>query len=95
MQGYQDDFYWDRFDDRRHGDTYQDYLFAMLREVVAKNWVWNVCSHDHKTPTREAFDATKGRWLRDFLVRAVDLGCRIIAPETLYDEMRTPIGGTA
>lgn len=30
VQGYQDDFYWDRFDDRRHGDTYDDYLFAMF-----------------------------------------------------------------
>ncbi|MFH1731458.1 MAG: polysaccharide deacetylase family protein [Planctomycetota bacterium] len=95
VQGYQDDFYWDRFDDRRHGDTYQDYLFATLKEVAANDWVWSVCSHDHKTPTREAFDATKGRWLRDFLVRAVETGCRIIAPETLYDEMRASGGDKA
>ena len=93
VQGYQDDFYWDRFDDRRHGDRYHDYLVAMLREVSEKNWVWNINSHDHDTPTKEAFDQTKGRWLRDFLVRAGDLGCRFVSPEKLYEEMKSTTAG--
>jgi peptidoglycan/xylan/chitin deacetylase (PgdA/CDA1 family) len=60
VQGYQDDFYWERFDDQRHGDSYQDYLFAMLHKVSEKNWVWNIMSHDHGTPTEEIFHQTKG-----------------------------------
>ncbi len=90
VQGYQDDFYWERFDDRRHGDSYQDYLVAMLQEVSKKHLIWNVCSHDHGTPTREVFDRSKGKWLRDFLVRAKDLGFRFISPYKLYDEMKRP-----
>ncbi|MFH1570644.1 MAG: polysaccharide deacetylase family protein [Gemmatimonadota bacterium] len=87
IQGYQDDFYWDRFDDRRHGDTYQDYLYAMLGEVAERDWVWNVCSHDHGTTTAEAFAASKGRWLEDLIRRAQDLGIRFLGPEQLYQEM--------
>ena len=39
VQGYQDDFYWDRFDDRRFGDSYQDYIFAMLEKSLIFNVV--------------------------------------------------------
>lgn len=88
VQGYQDDFYWDRFDDRRHGDTYQDYLVAMLNDVSKKGLDWNICSHDHGTPTKEIFDSTKGKWLRDFLVTAKDLGLNFMAPDELYTEMK-------
>jgi hypothetical protein len=87
VQGYQDDSYWERFDDRRHGEAYQDYLFATLQEVAGHDWVWNLCSHDHGTPTAEAFFETKGRWLEDLLVRAKDLGIRFLSPEQLYEEM--------
>ncbi len=90
IQGYQDDFYWERFDDRRHGDSYQDYLVAMLQEVSKKNWIWNICSHDHGTSTKEVFHKTKGKWLRDFLVRAKDLGVRFLSPDKLYEEMKRP-----
>jgi len=89
IQGYQDDFYWDRFDDRRYGHTYQDYLFTMLPRVAADNLVWNICSHDHGTSTAGIFHQTKGKWLRDFITHAKGLGIRLISPETLYQEMRT------
>ncbi len=92
VQGYQDDFYWDRFDDRRHGDSYQDYLYAMLEEVAAKDWVWNICSHDHGTPTKEAFAQTKGAWLGDLIERAKKLGIRFLSPPELYREMREAKG---
>jgi len=88
VQGYQDDFYWDRFDDRRYGDSYNDYLDAMLEEVSEQDLVWNLCSHDHRSATVEAFQAGKGKWLRDFLTKAADSGCRFIAPTTLYEEMK-------
>ena len=88
IQGYQDDFYWDRFDDRRHGPEYRDYLYAMLDEVAANGWVWNLCSHDHGTHTREAFDATKGKWIGEMISRAKDLGIRFLSPSQLYEEMR-------
>ena len=88
IQGYQDDFYWDRFDDRRHGDTYQDYLYAMLAEVEKNDWVWNICSHDHGTSTKEAFRQTKGTWLEDLIVRACDLGIRFAGPLQVYQEMK-------
>jgi len=86
LQGYQDDFYWDRFDDRRHGDTYQDYLYAMLEEVAKNDWVWNVASHDHATRTKEAFFETKGKWIGDFIVRAKGVGIRFAAPGDVYAE---------
>jgi peptidoglycan/xylan/chitin deacetylase (PgdA/CDA1 family) len=92
VQGYQDDFYWDRFDDRSHGDTYQDYLFAMLPEVCRKNWVWSLCSHDHGTPTKRDFFDTKGKWIEDVIVRAKDLGIRFVSPEELYREMKADGG---
>ena len=88
VQGYQDDFYWDRFDNRSHGDTYQDYLFAMLPEVCRNNWVWNLCSHDHGTPTKQDFFETKGKWLEDVIVRAKDLGIRFVSSGELYRELK-------
>jgi len=87
LQGYQDDFYWDRFDDRRYGDTYQDYLYAMIEEVAENDWIWNIASHDHETPTKEAFFETKGKWIEDFMKRGLDAGIRFSEPETLYAEM--------
>ena len=91
VQGYQDDFYWERFDDRRHGSTYPDYLLATLEEVSRHDWVWNVCSHDHGTPTKEAFDATKAVWLGPLIARAKELGIRMVSPEELYSEMHAPL----
>jgi len=88
VQGYQDDFYWERFDDRRHGDTYQDYLYATLREVADSDWVWNLCSHDHDTPTKQEFFETKGKWLEDFIVRAGELDIRFVGPEDYYAELK-------
>jgi len=94
IQGYQDDSQWERFDDRRHGDTYQDYLFAMLYEVSRNDWVWSVCSHDHGTPTKEAFFSTKGKWVENLIIRARDLGMRFLAPHELYMEMKARIQTT-
>ena len=88
IQGYQDDFYWERFDDRRYGETYQDYIYAMLEEVAQNDWVWNLCSHDHGTATVEIFDQTKGKWIEDLILRAKDLGIRFVAPGDFYEEMR-------
>ena len=88
IHGYQDDFYWDRFDDRRHGDTYQDYLYATIDEVAENDWVWSLCSHDHGTPTIDAFRETKGVWLRDFITRAQSRGLRFLDPTTLYNDMK-------
>jgi hypothetical protein len=86
IQGYQDDFYWDRFDDRRHGDAYQDYLCAMIAEVCRNDWVWSVCSHDHNTPDKEAFLRTKGVFLEAFIVRAKAAGARFLTAPQYYDE---------
>lgn len=87
VQGYQDDFYWDRFDDRQFGDSYQDYLLAMLKKVSDENLVWNVCSHDHGTVNVETFFQTKGVWIEELIIRAKDLGIRFTSPPTLYTEM--------
>ena len=87
VQGYQDDFYWDRFDDRRFGDSYQDYLFAMLEKVADESLVWNVCSHDHGTVDVETFFQTKGAWIEELIIRAKDMGIRFISPPDLYAEM--------
>ena len=62
----------------------------MLQKVSKKNWIFNICSHDHGTPTKEVFLKTKGKWLRDFLVRAKDLGLRFLSPDKLYEEMKGP-----
>jgi hypothetical protein len=88
IQGYQDEFYWDRFDDRRHGNTYQDYLEAALNEIEKNNWVWSVCCHDHDTPTKEAFFETKGKWIEWLILHAMTLGIRCLSPLELYDEMK-------
>ncbi|MBQ41949.1 MAG: hypothetical protein CME15_05775 [Gemmatimonadetes bacterium] len=88
IQGYQDDFYWDRFDDRRHGETYEDNLFATLEQVAAEDLVWNLCSHDHGTATAEVFFETKGRWLGAVIERALQLGVRFASPPDLYEELK-------
>ena len=96
VQGYQDDFYWDRFDDRQYGETYQDYLFAMLEKVAVKDLVWNVCSHDHGTVDTETFFQTKGQWIEELIVQAMDLGIRFASPPQVYAEMKAgvrPSGG--
>jgi len=90
VQGYQDDFYWERFDDRQHGDTYQHYLLAMLSMVSENDWVWNLCSHDHGTPIKQAFFKTKGMWLEEVIMHAKDIGIRFLSPCELYDEMKRP-----
>ena len=82
------DFYWDRFDDRRHGETYEDYLFATLEQVAAEDLVWNLCSHDHGTATAEVFFETKGRWLGALIARGRQLGVRFVSPPAFYDELK-------
>lgn len=91
VQGYQDDFYWNQFDDRRHGETYEDYLHATLEEVATHDWVWNVDAHDHSTPTPEAFAETKGKWLEAFIARGQELGIRFAAPDAFYEEMHQAV----
>lgn len=87
IHGYQDDFYWERFDDRHNGSTYQDYLHAMIGEVCRNDWVWSFCSHDHHTPTRQAFFETKGAFLEDFIRQAKDAGARFLTAPQYYAEM--------
>jgi len=87
VQGYQDDFYWDRFDDRQFGDTYQDYLFAMLEKIANENLVWNVCSHDHGTIDMDSFSRTKGDWIEMLIVQAKSLGIQFATPSDLYEQM--------
>ena len=87
IQGYQDDFYWERFDDRSHGETYQDWLYWMLEEISKKDLIFNLCSHDHGTKTKEEFYTHKA-WLEDLIKRALDLGIRFAGPEDIYQEMK-------
>ena len=89
VQGYQDDFYWERFDDRSHGETYQDYLFAMVDETAKNGWVWNLCSHDHRTPTKQEF-LRERKWIADLIVRARDAGLRFASPPEIYDQLEGP-----
>ena len=91
VQGYQDDFYWDRFDDRQYGESYQDYLFAMLEKVGAEDLVWNVCSHDHGTVDTETFFQTKGKWIEELIAQAMDLGIRFASPPQVYAEMKAAV----
>jgi len=86
VPGYQDDFYWERFDDRAHGPDYADYLAWAVDHVVANDYVWTVSSHDHDTETVESFEAHKGVWLRSVLGRAKDAGARFMTCEDLYQE---------
>ena len=89
VQGYQDDFYWERFDDRSHGETYQDYLFAMVDETAKNGWVWNLCSHDHRTPTKQEFWRER-KWIADLIVRARDAGLRFASPPEIYNQLEGP-----
>ena len=86
VQGYQDDFYWERFDDRSHGPDYADYLCWAIDHVVANDLVWCVNSHDHDTETADAFEANKGVWLRAVLAKARSAGVRFMTCEALYQE---------
>ncbi len=86
IQGYQDDFYWERFDDRAHGPDYTDYLSWAVEHVVANDLIWCLNSHDHGTPTAEAFENTKGVWLRDVLTKAKSAGVRFVTCEAFYRE---------
>ena len=95
VQGYQDDFYWERFDDRTHGATYVEYLNWALAHVAAHNLVFCLNSHDHGTPTTEAFHRTKGAWLRPALERARDLGLRFLSCEAYYRERLAARSSTA
>ena len=87
IQGYQDHFYWERFDDRSHGESYQDYLFAMVDETARNGWLWNLCSHDHGTPTRRDFEEKCG-WLGDLIARAKATGLRFASPPEIYEELK-------
>ena len=88
IQGYQDRFYWERFDDRSHGDSYQDYLFAMVAETARNGWIWNLCSHDHGTATKREFAEQCG-WIADLIVHAKRAGLRFAAPAEIYADLKT------
>jgi len=92
IHGYQDDFYWERFDNRRYGDTYLDYLIGKLDEVLSAGQVWSFCSHDHGTPSKAVFDKTRGMWLKRFFDRAIELGFRFVGPGQLYKELQAGSG---
>lgn len=84
VQGYQDDFYWERFDDRAHGPGCEDYVLWAMAEAGRRGHVYTINSHDHSTPTPEAFHATKGRWLRAVLERGRKLNVRFMGYEDYY-----------
>ena len=86
VQGYQDDFYWERFDDRRRGPDYIDYLRWALQYVMDHDLVFCVNSHDHNTPTVAAFNETKGAWLRPLLESVREMDIRCLGCEQLYQE---------
>lgn len=86
IQGYQDIFYWERFDDRSHGERYEDYLYWEAEYVARNGLVCALCSHDHDTPTIEAFNDTKGAWLRAFFEHAQGLGITFKSYEAYYQE---------
>ena len=94
VQGYQDDFYWERFDDRRHGAGYVDFLNWAVEQTVEHDRVFCVNSHDHGTPTAEAFDQTKCAWLRPLLEKGRSAGARFVSCEELYQEQLQLISAT-
>jgi len=87
IQGYQDHFYWDRFDDRQFGNTYIDYLSAMLEKVSDENLVWNICAHDFNSEDDEQFSQNCGKWLEPFMSKAKELGVGFTSPSDLYAQM--------
>ncbi|MBI2190829.1 MAG: polysaccharide deacetylase family protein [Planctomycetes bacterium] len=86
VQGYQDDFYWERFDDRQHGGSYNEYLLWALGYVAERGLVFCLNSHDHGTSTAGEFDRTKGAWLRPTLEHGLKLGLRFMGCEDFYHE---------
>ncbi len=87
LHGYQDDFYWERFDDRRHGPEYADYLAWAVDYVAEHDLVWALDAHDHGTPSVEAFNKIKGAWLRPVFEKALTRGVRFCGYEEYYREM--------
>jgi peptidoglycan/xylan/chitin deacetylase (PgdA/CDA1 family) len=90
MQGYQDDFYWERFDDRAHGPRCEDYLLWAMAQAARCGRVFTINSHDHGTPTAQAFHATKGRWLRAVLDRGRQLDVKFMGYEEYYRQRLVP-----
>lgn len=85
VQDYQDDFYWEMFARPGPGERYEDHLREVARRVADEDLVWSVASHDHGCDTREGF-ARKGRWLREFVSYAKDIGIRFMSAEAYYEE---------
>jgi hypothetical protein len=85
VHDYQDDFYWRMFTRPGPGDTYEDHLRGIARRVAQEDLVWSACSHDHGCATRQGFES-KGRWLRDLITYAQDLGARFVSAEQYYRE---------
>ena len=85
VHDYQDDFYWQMFARPKPGDTYEQHLRSVARRVADADLVWSADSHDHGCETREGFEK-KGRWLRDFIAYAKDIGVRFVSAEAFYSE---------
>ena len=58
----------------------------MVEETARNGWVWNLCSHDHGTPSKHDF-AKKCGWIGDLIVRAGEAGLRFASPPEIYAEL--------
>jgi hypothetical protein len=85
VHDYQDDFYWRMFAQPGPEDTYEAHLRGVARRVAENDLVWSVASHDHGCATREGFEI-KGKWLRDLITYAKDIGIRFASAERYYRE---------
>lgn len=86
VHDYQDDFYWQMFAQPGPTDTYEAHLRTVADRVAREDLVWSVASHDHGCATRQSFEC-KGRWLRDFITYAKDIGIRFVSADRYYSEM--------
>ena len=59
----------------------------MVAETAQNGWVWNLCSHDHGTPTKQEFGERCG-WIVDLIVRAREAGLRFASPPEIYAELQ-------
>ncbi len=90
VQFYQDEFYWRQFAAPPDDASYLDALKLMVDEVVERDLIGTICTHDHDF-SDAAERANKEGWYGGIIDYALEKGGKFLSISQLYEQTPAPV----